>query len=305
MHHQVDTIFLSANGKFNGKLQFEEGKNVMLRKKQYDSLNNDAFCLKFAKAIAGGKISNQIAFMNRINRKREAPELEGTIAKARANLAQLENASSIDAIRGYEGTGSRLFFSVFKLNINPEWAIFKGRSRHPPRDNVNAVLSFLYTLLMYRVDAFIEMVGLDPYVGYLHTLAYGKRSLTFDMMEEFRTSICDTLACALFNLGMLTAADFETVDFSQESDDTPMHLEDTGSDETSNIETDAVVKGVLLSKQGIKKVSDAFEEKIDSSIFYPPENDRVTYQKIIALQVERFKRLLLGEETEYKAFVVR
>ena len=165
MHQQIDTVFLSSNGKFNGKLEFEEGKNVFLRKRQYDSLNNSQFMLKAARSIAAGKISNQIAFMQRINRKGSNLNVESTIAQAKRNQEALSTAQTVDSIRGHEGMGSKLYFSVFRQNINPEWAIFRGRSMNPPKDNVNAVMSFLYTLLMYRVDAFIEMEGLDPYVG--------------------------------------------------------------------------------------------------------------------------------------------
>lgn len=305
MHHQVDTIFLSSNGRFCGKLQFEEGKNVFLRKKQYDSLNNQAFCLSIAKSIAEGKLSNQIAFMQRINRKENGPAVLDAIHQAQRNLEKMKEATSIEAIRGYEGLGARIYFSVFKQNVNPPWAVFKGRSMNPPKDNVNAVMSFLYTLLLYRVDAFIEMEGLDPYVGYLHSVEYGKRSLSFDLMEEYRTSICDTLACSLFNLGILSYTDFETIDFSKTSDDAPLQLNEGDQAETKGLETSENVKGVLLTKEGARKVAEKFEEKLDSLIFYPPENERQSYQKIIALQVRQFKRVLLGEEDTYKAFLIR
>ena len=305
MRNQIDTIFLSANGKFNGKLEFEEGKNVFLRKRQYESLKEPDFGLKIARSIAIGKISNQISFMQRINRKSNRINVESTIEQSKRNLAAVEIAKSIESIRGHEGLGSKLYFSAFRLNINPEWAIFKGRSMNPPRDNVNAVMSFLYTLLMYRVDSFIEMEGLDPYAGYLHTLEYGKRSLTFDLMEEYRASICDTLACALFNLGILTASDFEIVDFSVTSDDAPLHQAEADQSETEQIETSEAIKGILLSKVGAKKVAEKFEEKIESVIFYPPENQRMSYQKIIANQVHRFRRVLQNEEAEYKPFIIR
>jgi len=201
--------------------------------------------------------------------------------------------------------GSKLYYSVFKLNLMPDWAVFKGRSMNPPRDNVNAVLSFLYTLLMYRVDAFIEMEGLDPYVGYLHTLEYGKRSLTFDLMEEFRAPVCDTLACSLFNLGILTANDFETVDFSKNNDDAPLQYDATAIAESDKVETSDSVKGVLLTKEGAKKTALKFEEKMDSELFYPPSGSRMSYQKIIAAQVHRFRMFLAGEDTEYKPFMIK
>jgi len=305
MHHRIDTIFLSANGRFNGKLQFEEGKNVFLRKRQYDSLRDPDFCLAVARSIATGKLTNQITYMQRINRKNASINVDQVIGQAKRNLDTLCVANSVDSIRGHEGMGSKLYFSVFRLNLIPDWAVFKGRSMNPPKDNVNAVLSFLYTLLMYRVDAYIEMEGLDPYVGYLHTLEFGKRSLTFDLMEEFRAPVCDTLACALFNLGILTATDFETVDFSKESDDAPLQYDESAIAENDRIETSDSVKGVLLSKEGARKVALKFEEKMDSELFYPPENTKISYQRIIAAQVHRFRMLLAGEEIEYKPFMIK
>lgn len=304
MHHQVDTIFLSTNGHFSGKLQFEEGKNVFLRKRQYDSLNDTKFCLEFARSIASGKISNQIAFMQRINRKSEKVNVDQVIAQAQRNLDKLQEADSIETVRGHEGMGSKIYFSVLKQNINPEWAIFKGRSMNPPKDNVNAVMSFLYTLLFYRVDSYIEMEGLDPYVGYLHSIEYGKRSLAFDLMEEFRASICDTLTCALFNLAILDVSDFRTVDFSKDSDDAPLNLSEADQSEALGMETSENIKGVLLAKDGLRKVAEKFEEKMDSLIFYPPENKSISYQKIITYQIRQFKRMLMGEGI-YKAFLIR
>lgn len=304
MHNRVDTVFLSANGKFNGKLQFEESRNVFLRKRQFDSLNEPEFCLSVARSIATGKLTNQINFMQRISRKVLDPDIPATLEQAKRNMSAVQEATSIDAVRGHEGYGSRLYFSVFKHDISPSWARFNGRSMNPPRDNVNAVLSFLYTLLMYRVDALIETEGLDPYVGYLHTLEYGKRSLTFDLMEEFRVPICDTVGAALFNLGILTKDDFHAVDFSAQNDDAPLCTEEVASEEDHPIATETV-RGILLTKEGARKTALKFEEKLDSEILYPPTNTRLSYQKVIWSQIRRFKRLLTGEEAEYKPFLVR
>lgn len=305
MHHAVDTIFLSSNGRFNGKLQFEEGKNVLLRKRQYDSLNEPAFVLEAARSLATGKVKNQIAFMQRISRKGTEAAMKQAIMRAKSNEVVLQSATDVNEIRGYEGFGARLFFSVFRQNIDPDWAHFNGRSMHPPKDNVNAVMSFLYTLLLYRIDAFVEMEGLDPYVGYLHSLEYAKRSLSFDLMEEFRTIICDTLTCALFNLGILTAKDFEMVDFSVENDDAPMPEPDpeTGPDDAQDGNEKAF--GVLLTKEGARKVAKQFEDKLDTLVMYQPENARISYEQVMAAQVSQFKRFLLGQETAYKPFVVR
>ena len=147
--HQIDTVFLSSNGRFNGKLTFSEKKNVFLRLKQYKLLEDENARLKFSKQIASNKIKNQIIFMQRIKRKNKFDEtaIFDAINRTKTLLSHIEQAKEIDQIRGYEGFGAKQYFSVFGKYIIQDWAVFKGRSKNPPKDNVNAVLSFLYTLL--------------------------------------------------------------------------------------------------------------------------------------------------------------
>lgn len=302
MRHQIDTVFLNKNGKLNGKLEFQDGKNVFLRKRQYELLNNQEKMVSIVRAIVRGKIKNQISFMQRIARKNNDPTLERTITDAHRNEKRLEESNSIDSIRGYEGYGSKLFFSVFKYNIIPEWAVFNGRTMHPPKDVVNAVMSFLYTLLNFRIDSFIVLEGLDPYVGYLHTIDYGKRALSFDLMEEYRTSICDTLTCSLFNLGVLKFTDFQYKEFTHSNDDYPLDVSDESKLE---IETSENIKGVLLTEEGLKKVANAFEEKMNTEIFYPPLGKRLSYQNVMIEQIRHYKRVLMDQEADYKPFVIK
>lgn len=305
MKYKIDTVFLSRNGRFNGKLEFQEGKNVFLRKRQYQILEDPKTSQEIVQSIIHGKIQNQLNFMHRIGRKRDGLSIDTALAGVKRCLDQLESAQSIESLRGYEGYASRLFFSVLKLNVLPDWAQFNGRSMQPPKDEVNAVLSFLYTLLLYRVDSIIEMVGMDPYVGYLHTLSYGKRALTFDLMEEYRTSIGDTLCCALFNLGILSRSDFNTSIFSTDDVENPLDAPVEILEDTIVTETSDKLTGVLLTTDGLKKVSTQFEEKMNTLIFYPPIGEKISYQKVIIEQIRHFSRVLLGEEQGYKPFVVR
>ncbi len=302
MRHQIDTVFLSKNGKYNGKLEFSDGKNVFLRKKQYDILNDENKKIEIVRSIVRGKLKNQIAFMQRIGRKKNVITIEKTIREAQRNANAVDTANTVDMLRGFEGYGSRLFYSVFKENIDPEWAIFKGRSMQPPKDVVNAVLSFLYTLLSYRIDAIIVMEGLDPYVGYLHTLDYGKRALCFDLMEEYRTSICDTLTCALFNLGILKPTDFQKKEFNSADDEYPIEEQEESQ---KTVESSEKTEGVLLTKEGLQKVAHQFEEKLKTLILYPPLNKQISYEQVLIEQVRHFKRVIMGEETEYKTFVIK
>lgn len=305
MRNQIDTVFLGTNGKFNGKLEFRLGKNVFLRQKQFELLKDQYFPLSFAKSVVAGKIKNQLSFMQRIYRKRDVPKsYEGVIQRMKKLEGQVQGAEAVNSLRGFEGTAAKQFFSVFQHNLVPDWVVFNGRSKNPPLDNVNAVLSFLYTLLFYRVDSAIHAEGLDNGVGYLHELEYTRPSLSFDLMEEFRTPIADTLCCMLFNKAVLDEADFREEQFSEESIDYPLQPDDT-SEETEDHSIISERKGVLLNREGLKKVITHFEKKLETEIYYKPLLKRISYMKLIHEQVKHFKRVISGEEKEYKPVYVK
>ena len=303
--YKIGTTFLSSNGKFTGKLSFGDSKNVFLRQKQFRILDDEIKSLEIAKSIVAGKIRNEISFMQRIKRKgnSEDIQIENSIISTKNILLDVEKSNNIEKLRGYEGLAARKYFQVFGFNIQPEWAEFKTRSKNPPKTNVNAVLSFLYSLLMYRVESAIESQGLDICAGNLHALNYGKSALVFDLMEEFRTPIADAVCCNLFNMGTLKEEDFEQVNFSVDDSDFPLeqnsNIPDT-TEENENFEKSK--KGILLTKNAIKKVISAFENKLDTLIFYSPTNQKISYTKIIYEQVIHYKRVILGEEKEYKAY---
>ncbi len=301
MKHNIDTVFLGTNGRFNGKIAFQESKNVFLRKKQYDLLDDYDFRLSFSKNIVEAKLKNQMTFLQRIGRKRFKEVIKTNVQSMKKLLDSVSEAEKLESLRGYEGTGARYFFSAFKYGIIPDWPVFNGRSMHPPRDNVNAVLSFLYTMILFRVDAALQIHGLDPYVGYFHTLDYGKKTLVFDLMEEYRTIICDTLTISLFNRGILEEADFTNQEFRGDSAEYPLYEE-----EKSDVDVfDKGKIGVLLNKTGLRKVLTHFEKKLQDEIFYEPSGKKLAYKDIIFEQVKHFKRVINGEEREYKPLVIK
>lgn len=302
MKYNVDTVFLSSNGRFNGKITFQNTKNVFLRMRQYELLKNEEFKINFARNIAKAKIRNQLTFLQRISRKKENDlKLKEKISFIKDRFFSLNNFETIEQIRGVEGVVAREYFSVFNKAIDPGWAVFKRRSMHPPEDNVNAVLSFLYTLILFRVDAAIESFGLDPYVGFFHSLGYGKKSLAFDLMEEYRTPLADSLAIAMFNLGVLKEEHFKEVLFSSHDEDMPL---DSDIDEEGNYILDEK-KGVLLNKDGLKKVINQFEQKLNTQYFYPLLLKRIDYKRLIIEQVKHFKKFVTGEEKDYKPLQIK
>ncbi len=302
MRHNIEVLFINHNGRFDGKLIFQEGKNVFLRQKQYRSLDNEPFKLSICKNIVEGKVKNQLTFMQRIKRERkDIKDVQPGLKSVKGILESLKTTESVEQIRGYEGAASRLYFSVFKHNILPDWAVFNGRSMNPPGDNVNAVMSFIYTLMNYSVESAIMGEGLDLYAGYLHSLEYGRKSLIFDLMEEYRVPVCDTTSSALFNLGILKADDFHNVEFSKEDNNNPLAVEETDSADAPVLRK----KGVLLTRDGLKKVIEQYEKKLETKYFYIPTGEHITFRRLINEQVKHFKRVINGEEAQCKPFVVK
>lgn len=303
MFHNIDAIFLGNNGKFNGKITFQDGKskNVFLRQKQYKLLEDNGFCLKIAKSIVSAKLQNQYSFMQRIKRKREYdPAVTKSIDSVRNIMNLIENSDNIDQLRGYEGLGAKHYFDSFRFAIDSSWAKFNGRSKRPPKDNVNAILSLLYTLILFRVDAAVEAAGLDNYVGYFHALDYGRRTLSLDLLEEYRTPIADALTAALFNLNILEKADFQEVVFSKDNEENHVYIEEEGSAEADKEIVMDGERGILLTKAGLRKVLEQLERKLDTSFYYVPLEKNITYRDLFFEQAKQFKRVVNGEESQYK-----
>ncbi len=300
MKHKIETIFLSRNGKFNGKIDFQTGRNIFLRKKQYELLDDKEFSLKISKTIVTSKLKNQLTFMQRISRKStDSNFFKKSLNEMKINIEKAKQANNIDSLRGFEGNGARIYFSIFPKAIKQDWAEFYGRSMHPPKDNVNAVLSFLYTLILFRVDSAIETMQLDSYAGFLHTLDFGKKSLAFDLMEEYRTPLADTLTVALFNLGILNKEDFEQVTISEKT-------EEIWNEETEEIEEITTSKeGCYLTKTGLAKVITQFERKLEDGIFYQPKMKKITYKQLFFEQIKQFKRVITGEQREYHPLEIK
>lgn len=304
MHHQIDTVFLNKNGKFNGKLTFNRGKNVLLRLRQFRLVEDAAFSLKIARAIALGKMRNQYVFANRIKRERKVPEVDQTLEQMRALLKKAQQADNVQTLRGLEGSHARLYFSIFKYAFLVDWADFPGRSMHPPKSNVNAVLSFLYTLIMNRVEAALETEGLDPYASFFHSINYGKVGLAFDLMEEFRVPLSDMLTVSLFNLGVLDPQDFRKVTFSSDNDEFPLDMEINEEEEEAEL-VPVRREGILLNEEGLRKVITQFEKRLENQILHPHAERRMNFKQIIRYQAQHLKRVINGEEQYYKPLVIR
>ncbi|MBN2141214.1 MAG: type I-C CRISPR-associated endonuclease Cas1 [Desulfovibrionaceae bacterium] len=201
----VGVSFLTENGRFLARVEGPASGNVLLRREQYRRADDPGFSASVAQAMVAAKVSNcRTVLLRSLRDHPEAPgalAVEGAAGHLRGVLDALRASLSLDTIRGLEGDAARVYFGVLDhLVVGDKAAFFFGeRSRRPPLDNLNALLSFVYTLVMHDVASALAGVGLDPAVGYLHRDRPGRQGLALDLMEEFRPVLADRLVLSLVN----------------------------------------------------------------------------------------------------------
>lgn len=212
----VSLVFLTENGKFLARVHGPVSGNVLLRREQYRKADHDGTKLGIAKTIVTAKLLNSRQVLMRAARECETGSNEnkrvGSVCDYLNRINHdLKQADDLDGVRGKEGEAAQAYFSVFDMMIasHKESFYFNKRSRRPPLDNVNALLSFVYTLLVHDVVSALETVGLDPAVGYLHAERPGRPSLALDVMEEFRAYVADRLVLTLINRQQVNPKGFE------------------------------------------------------------------------------------------------
>ncbi len=212
--HNVTLSFLTEYGKFLARVHGPVTGNVLLRRQQYRYADCQQTSAKIARSIITAKIANSRNVLMRASREDSVCGQNEIAQKAIAYLAQsldeLRPNLSLDELRGKEGEAANIYFNVFDhlITVNKEDFFFTNRNRRPPVDNVNALLSFLYTLLAHDVGSALEAVGLDPAVGYLHRDRPGRASLALDIVEEFRAYLADRLALSLINRQQVKGSGF-------------------------------------------------------------------------------------------------
>ena len=210
----VSISFLTENGRFLARVQGPVSGNVLLRREQYRRADDPDFSAMVARACITGKVANCRTVLQRALRdhgdKLDDPSaLRDAVDHLTAALRGLQTSLDLDEVRGVEGDAAHAYFAAFNHLIvkNKDDFFFHQRSRRPPLDRINCLLSFLYTLIMHDVRSALESVGLDPAVGYLHRDRPGRSGLALDMMEEFRP-MADRLAVSMVNLGQMKAKGF-------------------------------------------------------------------------------------------------
>ncbi len=210
----VSMTFLSETGRLLARVDGPVSGNVLLRRKQFRQADDVTACAGFSRSFVAGKIQNCRANLLRAARDNAADEDQASLRWAAEELAssirRLAFTQSLDEIRGTEGNSARVYFGAFGSMIRMDREHFtpKGRTRRPPLDRCNALLSFVYALLLSDCMAALVAAGLDPNVGFLHTDRPGRPSLALDLMEEFRPMLADRLVLALLNRRQLASSDF-------------------------------------------------------------------------------------------------
>jgi len=203
--NKVHLSFMTEFGRFLARVHGPVSGNVLLRRAQYRTADDKDMSMLIAHNIVIGKIANCRNVLLRAKREKDkdkkASSLGGAVKRMSNSLEKLDKARTLDEVRGIEGEAAMIYFSVFNdlITMQKEEFFFHGRNKRPPMDNVNAMLSFLYTILAHDVGSALEGVGLDPAVGFLHRDRPGRNGLALDIMEELRSYLADRLVLSLIN----------------------------------------------------------------------------------------------------------
>lgn len=212
----LGVVFLDRNGRFKARVEGPRSGNVLLRRAQHALVDDPERALPLVRSLLAAKLHNSRAVLNRAARETEATADEEALRRASAAIAallvSLESAADVDSARGVEGMAAKHYFEAFTCMVRANRAEFtlSGRSRRPPLDRCNAVLSFLYALVTADCVAAVESVGLDPQLGILHALRPGRPALALDLVEGFRALVADRVALTLINRRQLQPDDFVT-----------------------------------------------------------------------------------------------
>lgn len=278
--HGIGLTFLSPNGRFISRIQGQVRGNVLLRKQQYKLSDDITFSTNIAKTCIAGKIQNYRNILCRFERDYGGNKDVDSVINELARIKRLVLLSEDkEVVRGLEGEAACSYFSVLPyLIINQKSDfLFVGRNRRPPKDAVNAMLSLAYTLLTNDVTSALESVGLDPYVGFLHTLRPGRASLALDMVEELRAYMGDRFVLSLINRKQIT-----TSDFIYQGDE-----------------------GVMLTEKGRKTFLTAWQTRKKEMMTHPFLKEKIPIGLIPFVQAMLMARCVRGDLDAYPVFLMQ
>ena len=277
----VGLAFLSEHGQFLARVQGPVSGTVLLRREQYRWADRPERTAAVARAVVTAKVANCRTVLQRALRDNGdgpgAAELARAVLRLGRLLQDVASADNVDSIRGHEGDAARTYFGVFDylITASKEDFFFRGRNRRPPLDNVNAMLSFSYTLLTHDITAALETVGLDPAVGYLHRDRPGRPSLGLDLLEELRPVIADRMVLSLINRRQVRAGGFRKTEAG----------------------------GVLMDDATRKELLVAYQNRKQDEIQHPFLGERVAFGLVPHVQATLLARAIRGDLDGYACFL--
>ena len=288
MHRLADEgkslVLLDNSGRFKARLEGPVSGNILLRQAQHRLAIDPAFTLVTARAVVAGKLRNSRSVLLRGAREAADPGETQTLTRAAealaASLRAVPSTPNLDALRGVEGEAARGYFAGLNLIVKPQArATFTldGRTKRPPRDRFNALISFLYSMLMNDCRSAAETVGLDPQLGFLHAVRPGRAALALDLQEEFRSVLADRLALTLINRSQLTARDFD----------------------------DREGGAVMLNDQGRRLVVTAWQERKQEEVTHPLLDTKVPLGLLPFIQARFLARTLRGDLDGYLPYLAK
>lgn len=284
LERKIPLSFLTGTGRFLGRLEPPLTKNIFVRSAQWKAAENSPQAVHIVRSFIRGKLKNYRNTLMRAQREASDPnspavsKLAEGIRRLEQAIAPINTTEAIDALRGLEGAGSAAYFGCFDQLIRADGFTFTTRNKRPPTDPVNALLSFGYALLRHDVESALNIVGFDPYLGYLHTQRYGRPSLALDLMEEFRPLVVDAMVLAAINRRSLTPTDFTTEPLSQ---------------------------AVSLSDDSRRTFLRLYEQKKQANFKHPVLGKQCTYQEAFAIQARLLAKYLMGETEQYPPLVLK
>jgi CRISPR-associated protein Cas1 len=288
MHRLADEgkslVLLDHSGRFKARLEGAVSGNILLRQAHHRVACELAFSLEFARAVVAGKLKNSRTNLQRGARESADQDEAATISRCADNLAASLRAAvvanNLDELRGVEGEAARGYFSALNLIVKPQARAsfaLNGRTRRPPLDRFNALISFLYAMLMNDCRSACEAAGLDAQLGFLHAVRPGRAALALDLQEEFRSVISDRLALTLINRGQVTAADFD---------------EREGG-------------AVMLNDKGRRTVVTAWQERKQEEITHPLSENKIPIGLLPFIQARFIARTIRGEMEGYLPYLAK
>ena len=287
----ISLCYVTPQGKFLARVTGKIKGNVILRQQQYESSRDKEISLSIAKNCITGKIYNARWVLERAVRDHSLQINTDQVKTASVHLKQsleyIRNSQSKEQLRGYEGEAASIYFGVFNELILQQKKdfVFCGRNKRPPLDNINAMLSFVYTLLTNQIASALECVGLDPYIGYLHTERPGRVSLALDLIEELRAPLADRFVLSLINKKVMTRKNFKKKVITRKN----FKTKENGA--------------VIMDDEARKRLLTEWQNRKKETITHPFLKEKIEWGMVPYVQAMLLARYLRGDLDGYPVFL--